>query len=146
MAEFEQIYSDKQRKTKIKKEQKRLQAMLHDMAVGDSIVTTSGFYGVIIDITEDDVIVEFGSNRTLEETRQIIARDGIVETYQNGANQTGVKKSSAVEVYDKMVNTYSRVVKQLTDLIPERVIFEPEEEEDDDPAEELMAFVNGLKR
>ena len=46
-----------------KKEQKRLQAMLHDMAVGDSIVTTSGFYGVIIDITEDDVIVEFGSNR-----------------------------------------------------------------------------------
>ena len=46
-----------------RKEQKRLQAMLHDMAVGDSIVTTSGFYGVIIDITEDDVIVEFGSNR-----------------------------------------------------------------------------------
>ena len=46
-----------------RKEQKRLQAMLHDMEVGDSIVTTSGFYGVIIDITEDDVIVEFGSNR-----------------------------------------------------------------------------------
>lgn len=45
------------------KEQKRMQAMLMDMAVGDSIVTTSGFYGVIIDITEDDVIVEFGSNR-----------------------------------------------------------------------------------
>ena len=40
-----------------------MQAMLMDMAVGDSIVTTSGFYGVIIDITEDDVIVEFGSNR-----------------------------------------------------------------------------------
>ena len=28
-----------------------------------AVVTTSGFYGVIIDITEDDVIVEFGSNR-----------------------------------------------------------------------------------
>ena len=27
-----------------KKEQKRLQAMLNDMEVGDSIVTTSGFY------------------------------------------------------------------------------------------------------
>ena len=24
---------------------------------------TSGFYGVLIDITDDDVIVEFGSNR-----------------------------------------------------------------------------------
>ena len=45
-----------------KKEQKRLQAMLNSMEVGDSIVTTSGFYGVIIDMTED-VIVEFGNNK-----------------------------------------------------------------------------------
>ena len=41
-----------------KKEQKRLQAMLNDMEVGDSIVTTGGFYGVVIDMTEEDVIVE----------------------------------------------------------------------------------------
>lgn len=46
-----------------KKEQKRLNAMLSDLAVGDSIVTTGGFYGVIIDITDEDVIVEFGSNK-----------------------------------------------------------------------------------
>ena len=46
-----------------KKEQKRLQAMLNDMEVGDSIVTTSGFYGVIIDMTEEDVIAEFGNNK-----------------------------------------------------------------------------------
>ena len=46
-----------------KKEQKRLQAMLNDMEVGDCIVTTSGFYGVIIDMTEEDVIVEFGNNK-----------------------------------------------------------------------------------
>nr|WP_288673483.1 preprotein translocase subunit YajC [uncultured Blautia sp.] len=46
-----------------KKEQKRLQAMLNDMEVGDSIVTTGGFYGVIIDMTEEDVIVEFGNNK-----------------------------------------------------------------------------------
>ena len=44
-------------------EQKRLQAMLNSMEVGDSIVTTSGFYGVIIDMTEEDVIVEFGNNK-----------------------------------------------------------------------------------
>ena len=42
-----------------KKEQKRVAAMLSAMEV----VTTSGFYGVLIDITDDDVIVEFGSNR-----------------------------------------------------------------------------------
>ena len=44
-------------------EQKRIQSMLNDMAVGDSVVTTSGFYGVILDITDDDVIVEFGNNK-----------------------------------------------------------------------------------
>ena len=46
-----------------KKEQKRITAMLADMAVGDAIVTTSGFYGVVIDITDEDVIVEFGNNK-----------------------------------------------------------------------------------
>ena len=37
--------------------------MLNDMEVGDAIVTTGGFYGVIIDITDEDVIVEFGNNK-----------------------------------------------------------------------------------
>ena len=46
-----------------KKEQKRIAAMIADMEVGDTVLTTSGFYGVIIDITDDDVIVEFGSNK-----------------------------------------------------------------------------------
>ena len=46
-----------------KKEQKRIQAMLNDMAVGDSVVTTGGFYCVIIDMTDEDVIVEFGNNK-----------------------------------------------------------------------------------
>ena len=46
-----------------KKEQKRLQAMLNDMEVGDSIVTTGGFYGVVIDMTDEDVIIEFGNNK-----------------------------------------------------------------------------------
>jgi len=45
------------------KEQKRISAMLSDIEAGDSIVTTSGFYGVVIDVTEDDVIVEFGNNK-----------------------------------------------------------------------------------
>ena len=46
-----------------KKEQKRLAEMHADMAVGDAIVTTSGFYGIIIDLTDEDVIVEFGNNK-----------------------------------------------------------------------------------
>ena len=46
-----------------RKEQKRVQAMISEMEVGDTVLTTSGFYGVIIDISDDDIIVEFGSNR-----------------------------------------------------------------------------------
>ena len=46
-----------------KKEQKRVGAMLSTLEIGDSILTTSGFYGIIIDITDDTVIVEFGNNK-----------------------------------------------------------------------------------
>jgi preprotein translocase subunit YajC len=46
-----------------KKEQKRMNALLASMEVGDTVVTTSGFYGVVIDITDEDCIVEFGSNK-----------------------------------------------------------------------------------
>lgn len=46
-----------------KKEQKRTAAMLADMSVGDCVLTTSGFYGIVIDITDDTIIVEFGSNK-----------------------------------------------------------------------------------
>lgn len=46
-----------------RKEQKRVNAMLSEMAVGDCVMTTGGFYGVIIDISDDTVIVEFGNNK-----------------------------------------------------------------------------------
>ena len=45
------------------KEQSQKQAMLSELALGDTVLTTSGFYGVVIDIQDDTVIVEFGSNR-----------------------------------------------------------------------------------
>ena len=37
--------------------------MIASLEIGDSVLTSGGFYGVIIDITEDTVIVEFGSNK-----------------------------------------------------------------------------------
>ena len=46
-----------------KKEQKRMAALLSSVEIGDSVITTSGFYGVIIDMTDDTVIVEFGNNK-----------------------------------------------------------------------------------
>ena len=44
-----------------KKEKKRMQEMYSGMAIGDYVVTTSGMYGQLVDITNDMVIVEFGS-------------------------------------------------------------------------------------
>ena len=46
-----------------KKEQKKMNAMLSSLEIGDSVLTNSGFYGVIIDMTDDTVIVEFGNNK-----------------------------------------------------------------------------------
>ena len=46
-----------------KKETQKKNAMLSELATGDTVLTTSGFYGTVIDITDDTVIVEFGSNK-----------------------------------------------------------------------------------
>ena len=43
--------------------QKKKELMLSEVAVGDTVLTISGFYGTIIDIVDDTVIVEFGNNK-----------------------------------------------------------------------------------
>ena len=46
-----------------KKQRKQMEALLASLEIGDSVLTSSGFYGVIIDIMDNTVIVEFGNNR-----------------------------------------------------------------------------------
>jgi len=46
-----------------KKQQAETKKMLDSLETGDSVLTSSGFYGVVIDITDDTVIVEFGNNK-----------------------------------------------------------------------------------
>ena len=46
-----------------KKEAQKKDMMLNELAVGDTVLTTSGFYGIVIDIDEDLVIAEFGNNK-----------------------------------------------------------------------------------
>ncbi|MBO4411647.1 MAG: preprotein translocase subunit YajC [Lachnospiraceae bacterium] len=46
-----------------KKREKEKKELLSTLAVGDTVLTTAGFYGVVIDITSDMVIVEFGNNK-----------------------------------------------------------------------------------
>ena len=44
-----------------RKEQSRVRDMLASLEVGDSVCTTGGFYGIVVDVEEDTVIVEFGN-------------------------------------------------------------------------------------
>ncbi|RZT02862.1 protein translocase subunit yajC [Cuneatibacter caecimuris] len=46
-----------------RKQQKKQNELQNSLSIGDSVLTSGGFYGVIIDITEDTVIVEFGNNK-----------------------------------------------------------------------------------
>ena len=56
----------------------------------------------------------------IADARDEIDANGIIEEYQNGENQYGRKKSPAVEIYDRAVNSYAKIVKQLTDLLPDK--------------------------
>ncbi len=46
-----------------KKQEKAAKELQDSIEAGDSITTTSGFYGVVLDIVDDTVIVEFGNNK-----------------------------------------------------------------------------------
>lgn len=46
-----------------KKQQKQMRTLLSTLTAGDSVLTSSGFYGVVIDVMEEIVIIEFGNNK-----------------------------------------------------------------------------------
>jgi len=46
-----------------KKQQKQMDALISSLEVGDSVLTTGGFYGVIIDVMDEVIVVEFGNNK-----------------------------------------------------------------------------------
>lgn len=46
-----------------KQEKKKQEELMAQLAIGDGVLTTAGFYGTIIDIAGDTVIVEFGNNK-----------------------------------------------------------------------------------
>lgn len=46
-----------------KKQQKQMDALISSLEVGDSVLTTGGFYGVVIDVMDEVIVVEFGNNK-----------------------------------------------------------------------------------
>lgn len=71
---------------------------------------------------------------SLEELQEAIREKGFVEEYHNGANQSGVKKCSEVEIYNTMIKNYSSIIKQLVDLLPN---------EARSGGDELLDFISG---
>ena len=59
-----------------RKQEKEKAAMMAALAVGDSVRTTGGFVGTVIDIHDNMVIVEFGNNKNC---RIPMVKEAIVE-------------------------------------------------------------------
>ena len=64
-------------------------ALVSTLAVGDSILTTSGFFGVVIDIMDEVVIVEFGNNKNC---RIPMKKENIVEIDKQEEEAKAAKK------------------------------------------------------
>ena len=54
----------------------------------------------------------------LDDLQEIVSREGPVDSYQNGANQSGMKQSAALQAYNQLVKNYSAVIKTLFGLMP----------------------------
>lgn len=112
---------------RIKKEISRLKKQLKNMPesalnIALSLVKSAAFMTV-----------------TLEDLENSINKNGIIEEYQNGKNQWGKKKSPAVEVYNTMVKNHATIIKQLTDLVVEKIEQKPEEKPTADELDSLIA-------
>lgn len=65
-----------------KKQQKQLDALISSLEVGDSVLTTSGFYGVVIDVMDEVIVVEFGNNKNC---RIPMKKTAVVEVEKPGS-------------------------------------------------------------
>lgn len=55
---------------------------------------------------------------SLESLEAELKKTGWTETYTNGANQSGIKKSAAADAYMSLVKNYVAITKQLVEAVP----------------------------
>lgn len=114
---FVQLYDQKKRARLINKEKRRL----------------TDFFGDKNDLASGLIDQAATQKTILDETTELIKRDGVVEEYKNGENQYGRKKSSAAEVYAKFSAEYVKTITALANL---RGIG------GDAASDEFLAFIN----
>ena len=72
----------------------------------------------------------------LRQLQKDLKKEGWVETYQNGKDQSGVKKSSKGETYMQLIKNFVAVVNSLVGLLPENT----------GGADELQTFLAKYKK
>ena len=55
---------------------------------------------------------------TLDDLQSAINAEGVIDYYQNGANQFGLKQSASLQSYNSLVKNYAAVNKTLFSLLP----------------------------
>ena len=124
-------YTETKRKKMLKEEQQRLE-VIKDRFSDDS-------HRALVENLLNDIAF---MTVEMSEAKAIVQKTGLVEEYKNGANQMGYKKSSAIETYDKLVNSRLRCIKQIADMMPPPAI-SPTAGAEETPEESLRKFIAG---
>ena len=90
----------------IKKETRRLKAVFKDLDPNklktvDALIARAAYITI-----------------TLQELEEDLNQEGWIEEYQNGRNQSGLKKSAKAEVHISLTKNLNAIMKQLLDLVP----------------------------
>lgn len=117
---FKIIYEQLEKEKKIKQEVSRLKKNYKDLEkekvkILDGLVSEAAFLKI-----------------SLEETREILIREGLTEIFKQG-KQEFERERLQVKIYLNFMKLYSSVMKQLIDIIPSDI---KQEEED-----ELIEFI-----
>ena len=96
--------TDKEKK--IKAEKNRLKKIFKDLDANklktvDALIARAAFITV-----------------NLQEIEEQLNETGWTEPYQNGRNQSGLKKSAAADVHISLTKNLNAIMKQLLDLVP----------------------------
>ena len=95
-----------EKEKQIKKETRRLKSIFkdlepHKLKTVDALIARAAFITV-----------------SLQELESQLNQEGWVEPYQNGRNQSGLKKSAAADVHISLTKNLNAIMKQLLDLVP----------------------------
>jgi len=94
------------KETRVKRERKRLEGIFKDLEPNKlktcrALIDRAAFITV-----------------SLEELEELLNETGWVEYYQNGENQSGLKKAAAADVHISLTKNLNAIVKQLLELVP----------------------------